>query len=149
MNVILVAKVFFDTNSLIYVNEHKIPDKMQRCALWLEELSLTKSAVINLQVINEFINVAIRKKQFDDYAHLFLLVEELSKLGSTPLTLQTIENARMIVTTTNYSWWDCLLLASAKELNCTYFLSEDMADNHTVEGLTIINPFLHLPSEIV
>ena len=88
MNAILVARVFFDTNSLIYVNEHKIPDKMQRCALWLEELSLTKSAVINLQVINEFINVAIRKKQFEDYAQLFLLVKEFSNLGSTPVTLK-------------------------------------------------------------
>ncbi len=149
MNAILVARVFFDTNSLIYVNEHKIPDKMQRCALWLEELSLTKSAVINLQVINEFINVAIRKKQFEDYAQLFLLVKEFSNLGSTPVTLKTIENARLIMTATNYSWWDCLLLASAKELGCQYFLSEDMADNHDVGGLTIINPFLHLPSEIV
>lgn len=148
-SVILVGNVFFDTNTLVYTNEYQIPDKMERCAIWLEELSALNKGVINLQVLNEFTNVSMRKKWFDNIDDLFLLIDDFSKLGSSPLTMSTFELAKSIVMSTNYGWWDCLLLASAKELNCAYFLSEDMNDSHNVNGVTIINPFLHLPSEII
>ena len=46
-------------------------------------------------------------------------------------------------------WWDCLLLASALELGCTHFLSEDLQDGQVIEGLTIVNPFAHTPEEIL
>jgi predicted nucleic acid-binding protein len=42
----------------------------------------------------------------------------------------------------NYSYWDCLILASALENNCTILYTEDMQDGQTVEGkLKILNPF--------
>jgi predicted nucleic acid-binding protein len=48
-----------------------------------------------------------------------------------------------------FSWWDCLLLASAIELGCTHFLSEDLKDGQTIEGLTILSPFAHTPDQIL
>ena len=147
-NAILVARVFLDTNTLIYSNDDRVQEKKIRCAKWLRELSSSNQAVVNLQVLNEFTNVMIRKKIDNNIERVFLLVQDFSLMGTTPLKYSTIANAKNILLNTNYGWWDCLLLAAAKELNCTYFLSEDMADRHNVDGVTIINPFLHLPSEI-
>jgi predicted nucleic acid-binding protein len=40
------------------------------------------------------------------------------------------------------------LLASALELGCSHFLSEDLQDGQQIGDLTIINPFLHAPKNI-
>jgi predicted nucleic acid-binding protein len=52
------------------------------------------------------------------------------------------------------SWWDCVLIASAIELGCTHFLSEDLQDGQRIvaggrRGLTIVNPFAHSPDQIL
>jgi predicted nucleic acid-binding protein len=60
-----------------------------------------------------------------------------------------VERARRLVERTGYSWWDCLLLASAIELGCTHFLSEDLQDGRSLQGLTILSPFAHSPREIL
>ena len=38
--------------------------------------------------------------------------------------------------------------ASAIELGCSHFLSEDLQDGHVIGGLTVINPFLHAPDTL-
>jgi predicted nucleic acid-binding protein len=40
-----------------------------------------------------------------------------------------------------FSWWDCVLLASASRADCSVFFSEDLQHGRRVERLTIINPF--------
>jgi predicted nucleic acid-binding protein len=40
------------------------------------------------------------------------------------------------------------LLASALELGCSHFLSEDLQDGQQIGDPTIINPFLHAPEDI-
>ena len=80
---------------------------------------------------------------------VFASVDELSFLGRTPIDEHLAVYARGVRMSTNYSWWDCLLLASALELGCTHFLSEDLQDGHTIEGLTIVDPFAHTPEQIL
>ena len=60
---------------------------------------------------------------------------------------QEVERARVTRGATGYSWWDCLLIASALEAGCSHFLSEDLQD--VIGGLTIIDPFAHTPDQIL
>jgi predicted nucleic acid-binding protein len=60
-----------------------------------------------------------------------------------------VDEARRLHLRYRYSWWDCLLLASAIELGCTHFLSEDLHNGQAIEGLTIIDPFAHSPDQIL
>jgi predicted nucleic acid-binding protein len=76
-------------------------------------------------------------------------VDDLSFLGQTLIDQPPTAIAREIRQRTKYSWWDCLLLASALELGCTHFLSEDLQDGHTISGLTIVDPFAHTPEQIL
>ena len=39
------------------------------------------------------------------------------------------------------SYWDALMLASAREVGCTTFISEDLQDGARLFGLEIVNPF--------
>jgi len=48
-----------------------------------------------------------------------------------------------------FSWRDCLLLGSAVQLGCSHFLSEDLHDGQQFGGVTVVNPFVHDPAEIL
>ena len=41
----------------------------------------------------------------------------------------------------NFSFWDALILRSAKQAGCSVLLSEDMQGAREVDGVTIVNPF--------
>ncbi|MDR3275689.1 MAG: hypothetical protein LBT11_00535, partial [Treponema sp.] len=44
----------------------------------------------------------------------------------------------------NYSYYDCLMLASALKHGCAHIFTEDMSDGQIIEGtLQIVNIFAH------
>jgi len=103
----------------------------------------------NLQVLNEVTNVLIKKAYHFQTGDPFATVDVFADFGSTAVTPETVEIARMVHHRYRYSWWDCLLLASALELECTHFLSEDLQDGQRIGGLTIVDPFAHSPEQII
>ncbi len=145
----LVGSVFFDSNVLLYVHDKSSGDKVAVASKWLIEVSLLESAVTNLQVLNEVANVLFKKRKDLSNDAVYAIIDDFTYLGASPLTWNEIVTARSIKTATGYSWWDCLLLASALELGCSHFLSEDLQDGQEIAGLTIINPFLHAPETIL
>lgn len=80
---------------------------------------------------------------------VFAIVDEFAEFGDTLVGWTEVGIARRVQATTAYSWWDCLLLASALELGCTHFLSADLQDGHIIAGLTIVDPFAHTPEQIL
>lgn len=143
------VKVFIDANVLLYIHDRKTQDKREQALTWVESLMEQAHPVVNLQVLNEVTYVLLRKKWFDSPASAFAVVDDFATFGNSLLRPADVEFARALHLKTVYSWWDCLLLASAIELKCRYFLSEDMQDGHAIEGLTIINPFLHTADNIL
>ncbi|MCO5065125.1 MAG: PIN domain-containing protein [Rhizobiaceae bacterium] len=143
------ARVFIDTNILLYSHDRRSPEKTVRARDWVRELAGAQLAVSNLQVLNEMTNVLLAKKWLDTREQVFEAVARFSFLGSAPVTIWEMEEARTIHLRYRYSWWDCLLLASATNLGCTHFLSEDLQDGQAIEGLTIVSPFAHTPEQIL
>lgn len=91
----------------------------------------------------------LRKRADMTTEEVFAAVDELSFLGDGPIDDASVLRARRIRSHTGYSWWDCLLLAAALQLGCRYFLSEDLQDGQTIQGLTIVDPFAHSPEQIL
>ena len=148
------ARVFVDTNILVYSREIDKDPRIEISRRWLDELAHAGALVLNLQVLNELTHVLFRKRQGLDTAEIFDAVDQLVGFGQRPVGMATMLLSRVLKTTTRYPWWDCLLLASALELSCTHFLSEDLHDGHVVEGpdgrtLTIVDPFTHTPDQIL
>jgi predicted nucleic acid-binding protein len=107
---------------------------------------------LNLQVLNEVTNVVLRKHWFDSPLQVYAIIDELANMGAEALGWGDVEVARLLHATQRYSWWDCLLLASALELGRTHFLSEDLQDGQVIEdgggkALTILSPFAHSPEQ--
>jgi predicted nucleic acid-binding protein len=42
----------------------------------------------------------------------------------------------------NFSYWDALVICCAKQSGCSILLTEDLQHNRTIDGVTIVNPFL-------
>jgi len=143
------VRVFVDTNVFLYARQLLFDAKRERAVLWLEFATNRQIAATNLQVLNELTNALLRKRGDLTSAEVFAAVDDLAPLGTSPITDRTVVAARHLRTRHGYSWWDCLLLASAIELGCTHFLSEDLQDGHQIAGLTIVDPFAHTPEQIL
>jgi predicted nucleic acid-binding protein len=140
------ARTFIDSNVFLYAAEEGDVQKSKRSAQWLRHLLQVGNGVANLQVMHEITNVLIKRGRMKPEA-IFSIVDGYSSFGATALNAETMAAARLLHFETGYSWWDCLLLASAIELQCAYFLSEDLRSDHQLRGLTIINPFRHSPPQ--
>jgi predicted nucleic acid-binding protein len=139
------ARTFIDSNVLLYAAEED-SDKSGRAAEWLRHLLRSGTGVTNLQVLNEVTNVLIKRSGWRPEA-VFSTIDGYAHFGTDALNRETVAAARLLRFEHNYAWWDCLLLASAIELQCRYFLTEDMQHGHSVRGLTLVNPFLHSPPQ--
>jgi predicted nucleic acid-binding protein len=103
----------------------------------------SEHAIISAQVLNEYCNTTRRK-----YPLMFDRVEEtlreLSELVEIrDLTQSISQHAVRLTRRYGYSFYDCLIVASALAAECTVLVSEDMQDGMVIdERLRIANPFI-------
>ena len=141
--------IFVDTNVYFYARDDRLPAKRERAIVWLADLGRLQRGKANLQVANEFTNAVLRRLPGSRAEEVFAMAQDILAWGSTGVTLATMREAMHIHLHYRYSWWDCLLLASALELGCSHFLSEDLQDGQVIGDLTIVDPFAHSPDEFL
>lgn len=139
-------RVFIDSNVFLYAAEEGQHQKSEAAAHWLRHLSLSRTGVANLQIMNEVCNVLLKRGQMSPET-IFTIIDGYSSFGVSAIGVETVAAARLLHFETHYSWWDCLLLAAAMEQNCRFFLTEDLQHGRRVRGLTIISPFRHSPPQ--
>lgn len=142
------ARIFIDSTTFLCTIDIFAIEKRARAQDWLLRLADGGAGLTNLQVLNEVTNVLQRRAHRFDRVNPFDQVDIFADFGTTPVDIGTVSVARNPHQRYRYSWWDCLLLASALELGCSHFLSEDLQNGQTIEGLTIVNPFAHSPDDI-
>lgn len=136
-------KVFFDTNVLIYQFDHSAPDKQRRAEELIGESILNETAVISSQVVQEFMNVSLRKFETP------LATEELMAVVTdilTPLcghvsSPDFYQRALTLYASDSVSFYDTLIIQAAIDLRCTILYSEDLQDGRRYGGLAVKNPF--------
>jgi predicted nucleic acid-binding protein len=71
-------------------------------------------------------------------------IDEIANACSVAtISIGIVKNALQLHSRYGYSYYDCLMLASALALDCKYLFTEDMQNGHIVDKtLTIVNPFL-------
>jgi len=130
--------VFLDTNVLVYLYSKTEIDKRNTSILLFKKYICLTST----QALNEFTNVYIKKykvinseiKEFIGRITIYCDVKLVSE--------KIIYNAIDLNNKYGYSYYDCLMLASALESGCKILFSEDMSDGQIVDGsLKIVNPY--------
>jgi predicted nucleic acid-binding protein len=135
------GKFFLDTNIFVY-SFFSTPKKEK--ALELIKAAHVKNGCISYQVIQEFLNVALRK--FDrpiKYNDLQLYLNKiLLPICEVFPSERLFSEAIDVSERWNYSFFDSLIIASALESQCTILYSEDMQNGQKIRDMMIVNPFI-------
>jgi len=135
-------RIFIDTNVLLYIHlfDEESQDKRRALQNMLHK-RIDAELIINVQVINEFYNVLLRKN-IEDNVIQEKINSQLEICSASELSLKTVFSAWELRKKYKYSYWDSLILASALENSCSILYSEDMQHDQVIEdNLKIINPF--------
>ena len=130
------AKVFFDTNVLLYLLS---ADAVKAN---IAESIVAKRGVISAQVLNEVASVARRKMgmTFPEIRALLSPIHRICEVA--PVTLDTHIHGMGIAERYGYNVWDALIVASAVLADCEILYTEDLQHGQVLERrLQIINPF--------
>jgi predicted nucleic acid-binding protein len=134
------ARSFFDTNVLVYTDDKAVPAKQRRAVELVAEHRLARTGVVSLQVLQEYFVTVTRKLQVDAKIarrKIELLAEFDVAAPDVADVLAAIDLHRLH----GISFWDALILRSAKQAGCKILLSEDMQAAQEIDGIRIENPF--------
>ena len=98
--------------------------------------------VTSTQAINEICNVLTRKFK-TPFKDIHQIVNDIYNVCEVrQIHKQTAVDALKLSERYGFSYFDCLMIASALESECGTLYSEDMADGQViVDRLKIVNPF--------
>ena len=134
------VRSFFDTNVLVYADDKASPKKQRRAIELVAEQRRAGTGVVSLQVLQEYFVTVTRKLRVD--ARLARRkVELLAEFDVVAPELADILAAIDLHRLHGFSFWDALILRSAKQAGCRVLLSEDFQDRREVDGVRIVNPF--------
>ena len=144
MNVLDLPGLFFlDTNVFVYSFDDSAPQKQQTARGLIRDALGTQRGVISAQVMQEFLNVALRK-----FVQPMTIAESRDYMKITLLPLCRhypsalfYDRALLLKEATGFSFYDSLIIAAAVDTGCSTLLSEDLQDGRTVQGVKIVNPF--------
>jgi predicted nucleic acid-binding protein len=146
----MTARVFVDTNVLVYSRDSSEPKKQARAQAWRDALWKARAGRLSAQVLHEFYVVVTRKlnpgmpkprarAEVEDLAH-WGVVELNSRLTSAAFDAEARHRL---------SFWDSLIVAAAEHAGCEYLLSEDFTAGREYGDLTVINPFEVEPAAVL
>src|SRR5882672_4914163 len=137
-------KCFLDTNILIYSVDQASPAKQIRARRLVTDSATSKGGVISYQVVQEFVNVALRKFQgivlrpdLDSF-----LQGVLFPMMAVPSSPWLFLDALRLYDSISVSWYDALIVAAALQGKCQILYSEDMQHGRRFGDLVVENPFL-------
>ena len=138
------ADLFIDTNVFVYhldssdKRKHRIAEGIVRDAL------AGGKACISFQVVQECLNVALRKaaipltsEQARGYLDVVLLLPLMQVQPSAALYHRAVD----VQQRWRFGFYDSLIVAAALAAGCTRLLSEDLQHGQRLDPLVIHNPF--------
>jgi predicted nucleic acid-binding protein len=134
------AKVFFDTNVLVYaaVGTGKDESKRKRALDLIQSEDFGTSA----QVLQEFFVTVVRKASRPLSAVQALeWIEQWAAFPCQPIDRELVQIAVGISERFTISYWDAAILAAAEALGSRIVYSEDLNDGQQYGKVRVVNPF--------
>lgn len=141
---------FLDTNVFVYALLASEPLKKQRALQLVEQALATHTGCTSYQTIQEFANVATRKfaQHFTPEQCQQFIAAAMQPINRVASSAELVQNALELQAETRYSFYDCLVLASALQADANVLYTEDLQHNQLIRGtLRIVNPFLAVANE--
>lgn len=137
------AKVFVDTNILVYAHDRGAARKHELAKSVIKELWQTRAGVVSTQVLQEFY-VNVRTKITRP-----LTAEDAKSWVSNYLSWEVVHNDGTAILEAidmeiryQLSFWDALIVQAANRAGATLLYSEDLNHGQRYESVHVENPFL-------
>ena len=136
------AKVFLDTNVIVYAFDDRDRRKQARAWELLREAGRSGRSIISTQVLQEFYVIVTRKLSRplpeDEAERALGLLAKLPVVQvDTPMILSAVRTSRQ----EQLSFWDALIVRAAIEAGCSELLTEDLQDGRQFGSLVLRSPF--------
>jgi predicted nucleic acid-binding protein len=145
----MTARIFVDTNILVYVYDASHSSKQAVASDRLKMLWQQQCGRTSVQVLNELyvtltrkLAHALRTEQAWDIVHALMAWEP------QPVDRDLLLCAREIEQRYRISWWDSLIVGAAQLQDCTVLLSEDLQAGMSFGPVRVVNPFAAQVQEI-
>jgi predicted nucleic acid-binding protein len=144
----MTAKVFVDTNVLVYWRDATDPEKQRRALAWMESLWERRSGRLGFQVLQEFY-VTVTAKLDPGLPPESARSDVRNLLAWKPISIDNLVMAEAwrLQDRFRLPWSDALIVAAAQESDCRYLLSEDFQEGMNFGDLKVVNPFLNRPED--
>ncbi|PKM83721.1 MAG: PIN domain nuclease [Firmicutes bacterium HGW-Firmicutes-13] len=133
---------FVDTNILVYSFDNTSKEKQYKARQLVMDLWENQNGCISIQVLQELYLTVVHKV-------LHPLLPETAAQIITDLSqwLLHVPNSKDVLEAINIeqrnkiSFWDAMIINSAKKMNCSLLWTEDLNHNQIYEGIQAVNPF--------
>jgi predicted nucleic acid-binding protein len=141
------AKIFVDTNVLVYSRDASEPEKQQKAITWMKHLWTSRLGRLSYQVLQEFYaTVTTKLKPGLDPQSAREDIESLCSWRPIQINRDVIKGAWFIQDRYKVSWWDSLIVSAARTGDCKYLLTEDLQNDQKFGDVRVVNPFDYSPT---
>lgn len=133
---------FIDTNILVYAHDVSANVKHDQAKTLLQSLWKSRMGCLSIQVLQEFFVTMTRKvpKPLSTSA-ASQIISDLSVWRIHSPTTDDVIQAIDLQTRYHTSFWDAMILQSARQLKCKTLWSEDLSAGQTYYSVQVQNPF--------
>jgi len=134
---------FVDTNILVYAYDSSSGKKHETAQSLVKQLWDFQSGCISVQVLQElFVSLTKKVNPPVEMDTAVQIIRDLSiwqtHVAGKEDVLQAIEISRRY----KISFWDAMIIQSAKRCGCKKIWSEDLSSAQTYDQVQILNPFI-------
>ncbi len=133
---------FVDTNILVYAHDRSAGARHDTAAALIQQLWTERAGCVSIQVLQEFYVTVTQKvgRPLSSEA-ASQIIGDLAVWTVHRPNVNDVLEAIQLQTRKQTSFWDAMILTSARQLDCATLWSEDLNSGQNYEGVIVRNPF--------
>ena len=133
---------FVDTNLFVYAHDESAEHKREVARVLIAGLWESREGCASVQVLQElFVNLTRKVPKPMPVRDVASLVEDLSAWTVHAPGPRDVLSAIELHERVGVSFWDAMILTSARSLGCRVLYSEDLNAGQSYDGVRVVNPF--------
>jgi predicted nucleic acid-binding protein len=139
---------FVDSNVFVYAHSRASAEKREKASELVDRLWVSGGGSLSIQVLQEFFVTVTRKvPQPLSIGEAAEIVEDYSRWAIHSPEARDLLAAIDLHKRFRISFWDAMVIQSARLLGCHVLWTEDLSDGQNYAGVTVRNPFVNMVME--
>lgn len=134
-------RTFVDTNILVYAHDRSAGAKHDRARELIQSLWDDGTGCLSMQVLQEFyVNITRKVPKPLAPQSAAEIIADLAAWEVHAPTPNNLLDAIRLQQRYGLSFWDAMILTSARQLGCAIVWSEDLNDGQRYDDVVVVNP---------